>query len=246
MGDCSSVVWVLLLTLKVGLILITLYIIHYTGCWLCVELAELAIRQCRPGVHGTCGLNNPGHQTRGQYQAGLEIRVDIQVWLIVGQQDEIKIRIELQESANRASNVCTFVDAIQTFHKKPTTRTGERRERAGEEGSRNEKKQTSHLLLLALALHLRIYTAVSVFFAISFSITRIASWDRGGRNCLSLLFFALVLCTHAQATLENSFRKLLSCSFLLDKRFSPASFLGMYVRTESIPTYVIVRGNFFR
>ena len=27
----------------------------FTGCWLCVD-AELAIGQCRLGVHGTCGL----------------------------------------------------------------------------------------------------------------------------------------------------------------------------------------------
>ena len=32
----------------------------YTGCWLCVD-AELAIGQCRLGVHGTCGLKNPWH-----------------------------------------------------------------------------------------------------------------------------------------------------------------------------------------
>ena len=52
MGSCSSVVWVLLLTLKVGYIwLAVLY---------CVD-AELAIGQCRLGVHRTCGLINPWH-----------------------------------------------------------------------------------------------------------------------------------------------------------------------------------------
>ena len=35
----------------------------YTGCWLCVD-AELAIGQCRLGVHGTCGLINSWHHKR--------------------------------------------------------------------------------------------------------------------------------------------------------------------------------------
>ena len=56
----STVVSVLLLTLEVGWIWLA---VSYTGCWLCVN-TELAIWQCRLGVHRTCVvLNNPWHRT---------------------------------------------------------------------------------------------------------------------------------------------------------------------------------------
>ena len=84
MGDCWSVVWLLLLTLKSRLDLISRVL--FTGCWLCVD-AELAIGQCRlgpltePVVWSTLGT------TCGRCQAGLEIPEDLPMWSLVGQQD---------------------------------------------------------------------------------------------------------------------------------------------------------------
>ena len=67
-----SVVWVQMLTVKVGLIwLAILY-------WL---LAELATGQCRLGVHWACRLNIAW--TCGRCQAGSEIPVDLPLWPFV-------------------------------------------------------------------------------------------------------------------------------------------------------------------
>ena len=74
MEDCSNAAWVLLLSLKKKSARFDWP--SYTNCWFCLN-AELAIRQCRLGVHGTYGLNNPLHDLLAVVEFPVDCRCDL-------------------------------------------------------------------------------------------------------------------------------------------------------------------------